>query len=42
VFFMCEQIDDLGQDLSKFHGSRLRLRQRASVQAVLSPACTRP
>src|SRR5919202_846267 len=28
AFFTCEQIDDLRQDLSKFHASLLRLRQR--------------
>ena len=27
AFFTCEQIDDLRQDLSKFHGSLLHLRQ---------------
>jgi hypothetical protein len=28
AFFTCEQLDDLCQDLGKFHGSLLRLRQR--------------
>src|SRR2546428_4688299 len=28
AFFTCEQIDDLRQDLSKFHVPLLRLRQR--------------